>query len=141
LQSLRVADTVNWQSGAFGGQALVSYQTAKIDGGINNGKTTRDFTLGGRVAYAMSQNFKLLAEAGTTSRNIDGQAGQRLNKFTIAPALALEPEFWSRPELRFYLTHASWNDAAATTNSGAGGFGIGGRTSSTIAGVQIEAWW
>ena len=141
LQSLRATDAINWQTGPFGGQALVSYQTAKIDGGINNGKSTRDLTLGGRVAYAMSQKFKLLAEAGTTSRSIDGQPKQSLNKFTIAPTLALEPDFWSRPELRFYITRASWNDAAAAANSGVGGFGFGGRTSSTLTGVQMEVWW
>jgi maltoporin len=141
LRSMRIAETVNWQSGPFGGQALIAHQTAKIDGGINNGLSTRDFTLGGRVSYATSRNFKWLVEAGTTSRGIDGQAQQSLNKFTIAPTLALAPEFWSRPELRLYITHASWNGTAAAANSGAGGFGIGGRTSSTIAGVQMEAWW
>lgn len=139
--SWRAADSINWQSGPFGGQALVAYQTARIQGGINNSIATRDFTLGGRVSYAMGEHFKLLAEAGTTSRSIDAQARQHLNKFTFAPTLALAPEFWSRPELRFYITHASWNDAAAAANSGAGAFGFGGRTSSTIAGVQMEAWW
>jgi maltoporin len=32
-----------------------------------------------------------------------------------------------------------WNDAAAAAN--AGSFGAGGRTSATLFGVQIEAWW
>jgi maltoporin len=139
--SLRVADSINWQNGPFGGQTLLAYQTATIQGGINNAISTRDVTLGARVSYAMSEHFKLLAEAGTTSRSIDAQISQRLNKFTIAPTLALAPDFWSRPELRFYITHASWNDAAAAANAGVGGFGVGGRTSSIIAGIQMEAWW
>ena len=141
LQSMRATDSINWQNGPFGGQALLSYQTARIEGGVNNGIATRDFTFGGRVSYAMSRNFKFLAEAGTTSRSIDGQAQQVLNKLTIAPALALEPDFWSRPELRFYVTYASWNRAAAAANSNAGGFGAAGRTSSIIAGAQVETWW
>lgn len=140
-QSLRIADAINWQSGPFGGQALVAYQTAKFDGGAGNGLGTRDFTLGGRISCAIGRNFKWLTEAATTSRSIDGQDRQYLNKFTIAPTLALAPEFWSRPELRFYLTHANWNGAAAAANSGTGSFGTRGRTSSTLAGVQLEAWW
>jgi maltoporin len=55
--------------------------------------------------------------------------------------LALAPEFWSRPELRFYMTHVSWNAAAAAANSGGSGFGASGRTFSTLVGAQIETWW
>lgn len=137
MQSWRIADAINWQRGAFGGQALAGYQSARVEGG--NGLITRDISLGGRVSYAINQNFKLLGEAGVTSRNMDGQPVQRLNKFTFAPTLALAPEFWSRPELRFYITRSQWNSAAALANSA--GFGIAGKTSSTIAGIQAEAWW
>jgi maltoporin len=140
-RSWRVADAINWQRGAFGGQAIAGYQSARVDGGVNNGLTTRDVSLGGRVSYAMTQNFKLLGEAGVTSRSVDGQAVQRLNKLTIAPTLALAPDFWSRPELRFYVTRANWNSAATLANAGAGGFGVTGKTASTIAGMQLEAWW
>ncbi len=136
-RSVRIADAINWQRGAFGGQAVAAYQTAKIEGGVNNGKGTQDSSIGGRVSYAFSANFKLLAEAGSTVRSVDGQSRQRLNKFTFAPALALSPDFWSRPELRFYVTHAAWNTAAGNANA----FGAGGRRSSTVAGAQLEAWW
>lgn len=139
MQSLRIADAINWQFGALGGQALAAYQSGKVEGGANNGKATRDLTLGGRVSYAVGRHFKWLAEAGTTTREVDGQPRQSLNKITIAPTLALAPEFWSRPELRFYLTQVSWNAAAASAN--AASFGAGGRTSATLAGAQIEAWW
>ena len=135
-KSNRIADALNWQMGPFGGQALVGYQTAKSD---MTGVQTKDFSLGGRVSYAFSQNFKLLVDAGTTTRKVDGQADQRLNKVTIAPTLALAPDFWSRPELRFYVTKASWNAAAATAN--AASFGAGGKTGQTLVGVQYEIWW
>jgi maltoporin len=140
-KGFRIADAIGWQYGSFGGQAFASYQTAQVDGGVNDGIKTRDQSLGGRLSYGMGQNFKLLVEAGTTSRRIDGQAHQTLDKFTIAPTLALAPEFWSRPELRFYLTQVNWNGAAAAANAGGGGFGASGRTSSIIAGAQFEAWW
>jgi maltoporin len=148
-KSTRVADSINWQSGRFGGQAIVGYQTTKAD---NSSVTTKDTTLGGRISYAYTNNFKMLVEAGTTSRKFsDSTAAQRLNKLTIAPTIALSPDFWSRPELRFYVTRANWNAAAATANSAttdaAGvsqantGFGANGRTSQTLAGVQYEVWW
>ncbi|MFA6203738.1 carbohydrate porin [Gallionella capsiferriformans] len=138
-RSMRIADALNWQRGAFGGQAVAAWQTAKTDGGVNNGKSTRDIAIGARVSYAFSANFKLLTEVGSTSRSMDGQNRQQLNKITIAPTLALAADFWSRPELRFYVTHISWNAAAAAAN--AGGFGAGGRMANTVAGAQVEAWW
>jgi maltoporin len=139
LKSWRIGESVNWQSGAFGGQAVASLQNGKIEGGASDGVNTRDFTLGGRISYAFTRNFKLLTEVGTTSREIDGQNKQLLNKVTIAPTLALAKEFWSRPELRFYVTQAIWNDAAAAAN--VAGFGAGGRTASTTGGIQMEVWW
>jgi maltoporin len=139
--STRIADAVNWQRGPFGGQVVAAWQTTKLDGGVDNGKGTQDIAIGGRVSYAFSTNWKFLTEVGNTSRSVDGQNRQQLNKITIAPTLALAADFWSRPELRFYITHVSWNAAAAVANAGAGGFGAGGRISNTIAGAQIEAWW
>ncbi len=140
----RIADSINWQSGAFGGQAVVGYQTTKSDDPAAN-FTIKDTSLGGRISYAVSKNFKWLAEAGTTARSFsNGQASQRLNKVTIAPTLALSPDFWSRPELRFYVTKANWNQAASDANNGGAGegvFGTNGRKSQTLAGVQYEVWW
>ena len=138
----RIADSINWQSGAFGGQAIMGYQTTKSDD-PTKAYTIKDTSLGGRVSYAVTKNFKWLVEAGTTSRKFsDNQAAQRLNKLTIAPTLALSPDFWSRPELRFYVTKANWNQAAADANATtSNAFGANGRTSQTLAGVQYEVWW
>ncbi|WP_265287558.1 carbohydrate porin [Verminephrobacter eiseniae] len=131
----RIADSINWQSGPFSGQALVAYQTGKVDG---TNVTTKDFTLGGRGAYAFTKNVKALAELSTTTRKGAGP-DQRLNKLTLAGALALSEDFWSRPELRLYVTKANWNQAAAIAN--AGSFGANGKTSRTLVGVQYEVWW
>jgi maltoporin len=138
----RIAESINWQSGAFGGQAIVGYQTTKSDDPTVT-LTTKDASLGARVSYAVSKSFKWLVEAGTTSRKFsDNTASQRLNKLTIAPALALSPDFWSRPELRFYMTRANWNQAAADANNNTtSDFGVNGRKSQTLAGVQYEVWW
>lgn len=133
----RIANTINWQSGPLGGQAVVGVQTNQDEG--SSVKRT-DSSLGGRISYALNQNFKLLAEAGATSSTFsDNSPKQTLNKITIAPTLAVGGDFWSRPELRFYVTRASWNKAAATANSAT--FGMNGKTSQTLAGVQYEIWW
>jgi maltoporin len=140
----RIADSVAWQSGRVGGQALIGYQTTKSDDPLVT-YTTKDTSLGGRISYAVSNNFKWLVEAGTTSRSFsDNKASLRLNKVTVAPTLALSQDFWSRPELRFYVTRANWNSAVAASsdyNSTTTGFAANGRTSQTLAGVQYEVWW
>ncbi len=99
-------------------------------------------SLGGRVSYAVTQNFKLLTEVGITSAKQDGVAGTgRLNKITFAPTLALNGDFWSRPELRFYATHISWNDAAYNiSGSTPAGLTDKSKKSATLVGVQAELW-
>ena len=142
-KSSRVVDALQWQIGPWGGQALAAYQTTHSD---DPGKpfTVKDTSLGGRVAYAASAHFKWLLEAGTTGRSLGNQQpAQRLNKITLAPTLAMKGDFWSRPELRFYVTRANWNAAASTANAGANndGFGAYQRRAQTLAGVQYEVWW
>ncbi len=145
----RIADSINWQAGNFGGQAVVSLENWSLQGSglAGDGVNVQDWSIGGRVSYAMSNNFKLLLEAANTSRTPDGAAKQTLNKVTFAPTLGLGKDFWSRPEMRFYVSYFQWNDAAAAANAtapdpltGLQGFGYGGSTSATLAGIQIESW-
>ena len=82
--------------------------------------------------------MSMLAELSTTTRKGTGP-DQRLSKVTLAGALALNEDFWSRPELRLYVTKANWNQAAAVANAST--FGAGGKTSRTLVGVQYEVWW
>jgi maltoporin len=132
----RIVDSINWQIGAFGGQALVGYQTlAPSDGGAK----TKDFSVGGRLSYGLGRHTKLYGEGAYTQRRVDGQDTQNLKKGTLAVAFAPDTKFWTRPELRIYASHMNWNDAAAAAN--AGSFGAGGRTKGTTVGVQAEAWW
>ena len=135
-RATRIADSINWQSGPFGGQALIGYQTNKAD---LTGVETKDFSLGARGSYAFTKNFKMLAELSTTTRKGNTGPDQRLSKATLAGALALSEDFWSRPELRLYVTKANWNQAAALANAAT--FGAGGKTSRTLVGVQYEVWW
>ncbi|MEY5099174.1 MAG: hypothetical protein RJA36_1893 [Pseudomonadota bacterium] len=134
----RVLDSIDWQVGAFGGQALVGYQTTTPD---NSVKTT-DLSVGGRVSYAIHQNVKLLGDVGVTSREIDGQARQRLNKATVAVAFSPDGKFWTRPEFRLYATRANWNTAADTANAALATptFGGQGKSNANTIGAQMEYW-
>lgn len=137
-KSVRVIDSITWQSGAFGGQAQLAFQNDRSDAGPK----TDSVTVGGRASYALTRNFKLLAELGHSEKKPEGGQTQKLTKFTFAPTLSTGPDFWNRPELRLYVTTARWN-SAANTAAGAGGVtGIGdGKTKGTSFGAQVEVWW
>ena len=132
---------------------------------IHNNHTS--WTVGARPAWSFSPLFKVSGEIGyqsITSKNpadeaagVDDAAG--LFKFTIAPTLTPPPgpggTFWTRPELRLFVTYAAWNDAAQSDRTDAGGiFGqgtcaatgastgiYGCDTSALTFGAQVEAWW
>ena len=105
------------------------------------GTKVDSISVGGRVSYAVTKNFKLVGEAGYSQKKPDGGATQKLAKFTFAPTLATGPAFWNRPELRLYVTTAKWNDAANAAAGAGGGTGIGdGKTKGTSYGAQVEIW-
>lgn len=131
----RLLDSIHFQLGKWGGQALIGFQSVRPD----HSAATRDFSLGGRMSYGIAQYTKLLAELGTTRRSGKDQPQQTLNKATLALAFSPNTDFWTRPEVRLYVTHANWNQAAALANSSS--FGAKGRTSATSFGIQAEVWW
>lgn len=142
----RIVETMNWQSGPFGGQVIGLFQRDTLEatvGSVTNTTHVNSATLGGRVSYALMNNFKLVTEAGYSQKKPEGGATQKLSKFTFAPTLSLGPDFWSRPELRFYVTTAKWNaaaNAAAGTNGIIGTAGDANKTSGTSYGFQAEIW-
>lgn len=150
-KGVRALDSINWQSGPWGGQAQAVFERDTVTSDANvDTKITRT-SLGGRVSYAVTQNFKMQGEVGLTSAKVAGMSGTaNLNKFTIAPTLALNGDFWSRPELRFYVTHVTWNDAAsASAGVNAVGSTVGatpatltdkGKRSANLIGIQAEVW-
>ncbi len=142
VKKFRLVESVNWQVGAFGGQAVALY--GRHD--QNNTPVVpipkySEVSVGGRISYALTNNLKLLAELGHMEKSPDGSPTQKLTKFTIGPALSTGPGFWTRPELRLYVTTAKWNDAA---NAAAGPNGLtglaNGKTSGTSVGAQVEMW-
>jgi maltoporin len=101
-------------------------------------------TLGVRPVYAVLPNLKLQAELGQTvlKQERSGETA-RLTKLTLAPAIALGESYWSRPELRLFVSYGRWNGAATplVNASNNGGPVYGDATSGMSAGLQVEAWW
>lgn len=141
----RVVEFFDWQvTPKFGGQVQAVYQKDKKPGGAD-----QDWiSVGVRPVYALTEQFKLMAEVGHDQ--IDAPGGTRkLTKFTFAPAWSPKGSgFWDRPEFRVYYTYAQWNEAAqraasliaagsALSDSGAFGNALHGSN----FGVQVEYWW
>ena len=144
-KSWRIVEFFDWQvTPRFGGQFQAVYQKdTRQDGGDQDW-----ISVGVRPVYALTEEFKLVAEVGHDQ--IDAEAGTRkLTKFTIAPTWSpAGPEFWARPEFRLYYTYAQWNDAAqeaanlmaaGSALSETGAFGSAQHGSNF--GVQVEYWW
>jgi maltoporin len=132
-KSWRVVESLTWQVGALGGQALALFQNDKAPGGLK----TDSWTVGGRASYALSKNLKLLGELGYSEKKPDQGETERLTKLTIGPALSTGPDFWKRPELRLYVTYADFNEAAALDPAN----GLpANKTNGTSFGAQVEIW-
>jgi maltoporin len=129
-KSWRIVESMQWVTGPLTGQALAVYANHKD----NTGLTTKDSTIGGRMAYALTNNFKLQGELGLSRIKPDGGETQNLTKFTIAPTLTVGPNFYDRPEFRLYATFAHLNDAAILANP------VYTKNSDHSFGVQVEMW-
>ncbi|HEY4066894.1 MAG TPA: carbohydrate porin [Burkholderiaceae bacterium] len=138
----RIIESMNWQFGKLGGQAVIGYHVVKPDavGGLAAPRT-KNFSAGGEVTYGVAKNTKLIGELGYNNLKTDGLGTQNLDKEVIAVAFAPNTDFWTRPEFRVYLQRAGWNGAAQLANSAAGQFGATGKTSAITFGAQVEAWW
>ena len=132
-KSWRIVESVTGQSGPLGGQAMVLVAREKNAAGL----VTTSASLGGRVSYAVTKNFKLVGELGYSQAKPEGGATAKLSKLTIAPTLSVGPDFWARPELRLYVTTAKWNAAAGNVTGQAA---FADKTSGTSYGAQVE-WW
>lgn len=125
-------------------------QLDDADGGESEGNLW--ISAGARPTFHLNQWMALLVEAGVDlvqPGDPDGggalEAGDMgfLGKLTVAPAIKAGNGFWSRPEIRAFVTAAFWNDAIQTT---AAGNGVGGaayldKTFGLSFGVQAEHWW
>ena len=131
-QQFRLIESLVWQNGPFGGQAFIGYQTLKPS---DTDTTTKNLGIGARLSYGIARNVKLYGDVNLSSLKTDGSDQQRVDKETIAIALAPNTDFWTRPEIRLYVSRVGGNSAAKATNM------FNGRSGATLAGIQVEAWW
>jgi maltoporin len=129
----RVVSSPQWLHGRWGAEAMLMLARETRQ------SRTHDYRSAGfRLAYGASAHWKLQAEAGATWARTEGSPRARLHKLTLAPTLALAPDYWSRPELRFYVTQAWWNRAALA--SAAFNTTVSDRQNGTTWGTHFETW-
>lgn len=129
----RIADSIAWLKGPITGQTLFQYGQLKSPDGLGGTVKTKFYSVGGRGVYAVTNNFKLLGELATSSAKPDGGKTQNVTKLTIGPALTVGQDYYSRPELRAYVSHFRFNDAYRDAQ------GVD-RNSKTAVGLQAEVW-
>lgn len=132
VKTWRLVESPTWQMGPLGGQALLMIGKTSAPAG-----DTKSASVGGRVSYALSRNIKLLAELGVSRKTPQLGATQKVSKLTVGPAIALGPDFWSRPEFRLYATAGRWNAAASADAANALPTD---KTRATSLGAQFEIW-
>ncbi len=140
VKKWRLVESATWQMGPFGGQAVAIYGHHDRND-VAAAPKFSEISIGGRGSYAVTKNFKLIAEAGYMQKKPEGQETQKLTKFTFAPTLSTGPGFFTRPELRLYVTTAKWNAPANAAAGAAGLTGLGdNKTRGTSYGAQAEIW-
>ncbi len=160
----RLADALNWQVGNFSGQADLVYghhdagtannsfaPTATYTNGVlANSVAYKNSSIGARFAYALTNNLRVIGQLGHMIKTPDGQPTEKLTIATIGLGIVPDAKvYYSRPEIRLYFTHASWNAAAANDPANSGyngdnglpGYQVNGAsTSGNSVGVQVETW-
>jgi maltoporin len=129
------------QSANFGATAvdfITEYRVAKNASNTGN----KWFTIGARADTWIGGPFRFLVEAGHDMVKPEA-GGDKLNmtKLTAAVAASAGKEAGSRPTVRLFLTHATWNEAARLALSGNTREVFGDKKAGTSIGVQAEAWW
>jgi maltoporin len=121
------------------------FQIDNRDGEADGDSGDMWISAGVRPIVHLSKVFALQAEAGVdfVKPEVEGADSVFLGKVTFAPAIRPMPGFWSRPEIRAFVTAAFWNDAGKGSGEtpGIGGAAFADDTVGLTFGVQAESWW
>ena len=107
------------------------------------------FSVEVRPSYHFTDYFKLQLDALYQTMSLKDKTAAvsgspDMFKLTVAPTLVTGRGFFARPELRLFMTYASWNDAAVQLASAGGSTiasGAFGTDKSGVSyGVQMECW-
>ncbi|WKB53340.1 maltoporin [Eleftheria terrae] len=149
-KSWRLVESLVWQPGSgsrWSGMATLVYEDRDLAGTDTEGlaKRGRWLSFGVRPIYHFSDRWSLATELGLDQFKPDDAAKRSLSKLTLAAQYGAGADFWARPVVRAFWTHARWNRAAQAaakagdTLSSSGLFGSS-RSGNTF-GVQAEVWW
>jgi maltoporin len=138
------ADIVCYRFGAYGVLQLTDQWSFMpvlvyelLDNGNDSDNKKRWVTTGVRGKYSLTDYFALQFDYGYDWVDDDADTDTKdLHKFCFAPTITIGNNFWARPELRVYVTYATWSEEGV-----AGGSTFADDTSGLIYGVQMEAWW
>jgi maltoporin len=161
-QMWRIVEHLMFQpTGQISGSFVFEYEDAKMRyNSANIYNNHKSWSVGVRPAYSFNDWFKLTAELGyqTITSKDPADTGLKgdalsLTKLTIAPTFTPPAGpggiFWTRPEVRFFVTYAAWNKAAqaqgmfgqaACTTGGTSTGVMGCDTNGLTIGAQVESW-
>jgi maltoporin len=116
------------------------FQIDNRDGDAEGDSGDMWISAGLRPIFHLSKIFAVQVEGGVdfVKPELEGADSVFLGKVTVAPAIRPMPGFWSRPEIRAFVTAAFWNDAG---EGRIGGAAYGDDTFGLTFGVQAESWW
>lgn len=147
----RIVESVVWQPGGLidnlSGMATVVYEQRDIAGTHANGDSLSGkwVSFGVRPVYHFSDQVSAAVEAGYDQFKPDAGARRRLAKLTLAAQYGAGRNFWSRPVIRAFATHAKWSSGAQAAAAPGDALSTTGAfsadTSGTTYGVQAEIWW
>jgi len=95
------------------------------------------YSIGARPVFRLHGDFYLAVEGGIDRVVPEGGEARHLAKLTTALEWKPEPEFFSRPAVRLYVTGAAWDQGAE--DAGIAPFADGQR--GVNVGLQVEHFW
>lgn len=115
-------------------------QDGSPSGSTDSGLGNMWYSVGARPVYMFGKYTGIAVEGGVdvVKGQADGAQTGMLGKLAIAPLIRPGGDFWARPEIRAYVTAATWNDAI---KGQVGGRAYQNDTVGLAAGVQMESWW
>ena len=112
------------------------YELADTGASANSQQTW--VTAGVRPYYYFAKHFALQFDYGFDYVDSEGGEDGYLHKFSLAPTIKFGSSYFARPELRLFVTYASWSDSF---HGQIGGEAFEDDTNGWLYGMQMEAWW